>query len=107
MISRMYASHFVPQAKVYEKHGGFDTSFRIAGDYNFMLKVMLDEEISLAFLSKIITRMRVGGASTGDSKSLIHKSKEDIRALRNNGFRFPYVLVSIKMLSKLPQLLKK
>ena len=93
--------------EVYEKLGGFDTSFRIAGDYNFMLKVMLDEEISLEFLPEIITRMRVGGASTGNSKSLIHKSKKDIRALRNNGFRFPYVVVSIKMLRKLPQLLKK
>ena len=93
--------------EVYQKHGGFDTSFRIAGDYNFMLKVMLDKDISLAFLPEIITKMRVGGASTGDSKSLIFKSKEDIRALRNNGFRFPYVVLSFKILRKLPQLLKK
>jgi len=93
--------------EVYEKHGLFDTSFRIAGDYDFMLRVMLDKEIKLVLLPEVITRMRVGGASTGSVKELIRKSREDIRALRNNGFKVPLAVLAIKNISKLPQLLKR
>jgi glycosyltransferase len=49
--------------------------------------------------------MRLGGASTGGLKNLIRKSGEDIRALRNNGFHFPIVVVLLKNIKKLPHLL--
>ncbi len=90
--------------EVYQKHGLFDTSFKIAGDYDFMLRVMLDKEIKLTYLPKVITKMRIGGASTGNFKQLITKSKEDIRALRKNGFHFPQAVLVAKNLRKLPQL---
>jgi glycosyltransferase len=85
----------------------FDTSFKIAGDYDFMLRVMLDKEINLCYLPEVITRMRMGGVSTGSLKDIITKSKEDIRALHNNGFRFPMVVLAAKNLRKIPQLLKR
>lgn len=93
--------------EVYEKHGLFDTSFKCAGDYDFMLRIMQDKDIELAYLPKVITRMRIGGASTGSIKGILIKSKEDIRALRNRGFKFPYLIVLNKNLRKLPQLLKR
>lgn len=93
--------------EVYEKHGLFDTSFRIAGDYDFMLRVMLDKEINLVLLPEVITRMRVGGASTSSVAAIIQKMREDIRALRNNGFSFPLRVLAAKNLRKLPQLLKR
>jgi glycosyltransferase involved in cell wall biosynthesis len=49
--------------EIYEKHGLFDTTFKIAGDYDFMLRLMTDPEINLRYLPEAITRMRVGGAS--------------------------------------------
>ena len=72
-----------------------------------MLRVMLDEEINLHYLPEVITRMRMGGISTGSIKGIVKKSREDIRALRNNGFRFPLVMLAAKNLRKLPQLLKR
>lgn len=93
--------------EVYQKHGVFDTSFKIAGDYDFMLRVMKDPEIKLVHLPQTITRMGVGGVSTGNRKQLVQKSKEDIRALRNNGFIFPLATVAAKIIRKLPQLLKR
>jgi glycosyltransferase len=93
--------------EVYEKHGLFDTSFKIAGDYDFMLRVMTDPEIQLRYLPEIITRMRVGGASTGSIKGILLKMQEDIRALRNNGFNYPLAILAAKNLRKLPQLLQR
>lgn len=93
--------------EVYQKHGPFDTSFKIAGDYNFMVSVMKDKKIYLEYLPEIITKMRMGGASTGSLKGILKKSKEDIRALKNNGFKFPFLVLAAKNLRKLPQLLKR
>ena len=93
--------------EVYEKHGYFDTSFKIAGDYNFVLKIMLDKDLNLKFVPKIIIRMRTGGASTGSIKGIILKSREDIRALHNNGFKYPLAVLAVKNLRKLPQLLRR
>ena len=93
--------------EVYQKHGPFDISFKIAGDYNFMLGVMKDKEINLAYLPEIITKMKMGGASTGSVIGILTKSKEDIRALKNNGFKFPFLILLAKNLRKLPQLFKR
>lgn len=93
--------------EVYEKHGLFDISFKISGDYDFMLRVMKDENINLALLPEVITKMRVGGASTGNLKQLLNKSKEDMRALRNNEFKFPSKIVAVKIFKKLPQLIQR
>jgi glycosyltransferase len=93
--------------EVYQKHGEFNTTFKIAGDYEFMLRVMKDPEIRLQYLPEVITKMRMGGASTGSLNGLIQKSKEDIRALRNNGFRSPLAVLAVKNIRKLPQLFKK
>ena len=72
-----------------------------------MLRVMQDKEINLVYLPEVITKMRMGGVSTGSLKDIIIKSKEDIRALHNNGFRFPLSVLIVKNLRKLPQLLKR
>jgi hypothetical protein len=93
--------------EVYEKHGHFNTTFRIAGDYDFMLRVMTDPEMRLRYLPVTITRMRLGGASTGSLKGIIQKMKEDLTALRNNGFKYPLAILAAKNLRKLPQLLKR
>jgi hypothetical protein len=74
----------------------------------------------LHYLPEVITRMRLGGASpvkfvlqtfhkasTGSAKGIVLKMQEDIRALRNNGFRFPLAILAAKNLRKLPQLVHR
>ena len=68
---------------------------------------MKTTQINLAYLPEIITNMRMGGVSTGNVKQLFRKSSEDIQALRNNGFRFPQFIVMLKIVRKLPQLIKR
>lgn len=93
--------------EVYRKKGLFDTGFSIAGDYEFMLRVMLDTGFRLEYIPEVITRMGVGGASTGNWQQLIRKSKEDIHALKKNGFKFPVLVILAKIGRKIPQLFKR
>lgn len=70
--------------EVYEKHGNFDLSFKIAADYDFMLRVFKDNSLKFGYLPKVFTKMRVGGASNRSLKNIIQKTKEDYRAISSN-----------------------
>jgi len=91
--------------EVYEKYGGFDLSFKIAGDYDFMLRV-LSAGIKVKYIPEVLYKMRVGGESNKSLKNIILKSKEDIRALRKNGVG-GYGSLMIKNFSKIGQFIRK
>lgn len=90
---------------VYEKFGKFDLDFKIAGDYDFMLRV-LSAGIKVKYLEKVLYKMRVGGESNKSLKNIILKSKEDLKALKKNNIGGIYILI-IKNLSKIIQFMKK
>ena len=70
--------------EVYEKHGDFDLSYKIAADYYFMLRILKDDTLKFYYLPKVITKMRVGGTSNRSLKNIIQKTKEDYRAITTN-----------------------
>lgn len=89
----------------YEHIGGFDTSYRIAADYDFMLRMLMRDEIRVAYIPEVLVKMRIGGASNRSLSNMLLKSSEDYRALRNNRVGgLPALLW--KNISKLPQFLK-
>lgn len=90
--------------EVYNKHGEFDESFRIAADYDFMLRILRDDTLNYQYLPKVITNMRLGGASSA-TKNLLFKMKEDLRAMKNNHLFFPFGTLLFKNLRKLGQFL--
>lgn len=70
--------------EVYKKHGLFDLTYKIAADYDFMLRVLKDNTLKVGYLPKVITKMRLGGASNRSLKNIIQKTKEDYRAIKTN-----------------------
>lgn len=71
--------------RVYEAHGLHDTSFRIAADYEAMLRYLVRGRIRLAYLPEVMVHMRVGGESNRSLDRIIRKSREDLRAMRQHG----------------------
>ena len=92
--------------EVYLKHGVFDKSFKIAADYDFMLRIFKDSNLKLGYLPKVVYKMRVGGASNRSLKNIIKKSKEDYRAIRSNNIGGVITLL-LKNTSKIKQFLIK
>lgn len=70
---------------VFQKWGFYDTDFRIAADYDAMLRYLWTGHVQLAYLPEVLIKMRVGGASNRSLKHILQKSREDYRALRRNG----------------------
>lgn len=70
--------------EVYKIHGVFNLNYKIASDYDFMLRVLKDSSLKFLYLPQVITKMRIGGASNRSLKNIIQKTKEDYRAVTSN-----------------------
>ena len=92
--------------EVYKKHGKFNLSFKISADYDFMLRIFKDDSLRFTYLTKVITKMRVGGARNRSVKNIIQKTKEDYRAVRSNNIGGWY-LIFLKNVSKVRQFIIK
>ena len=90
--------------RVIDKWGVFDTRFRIAADYDVMLRYLAQGKIRLTYIPEVLVKMRVGGESNRSLSRIFLKSREDYAALRHNGVGGIGALIW-KNLSKLPQFL--
>ncbi len=70
--------------EVYERLGNFDTQYRIAADYDHMLRVFADPALHCAYLPEVMVRMRTGGISNRSIGSMLRKSAEDLHILRRH-----------------------
>ena len=62
---------FYVRREVYSRFGGFDTRYRIAADYENMLRILWRGRIKAAYIPEVLVRMRVGGMSNIDRKSVV------------------------------------
>ena len=92
--------------EVYQKYGAFDISFKIAGDYDFMLRILKDN-IAVKYLPQVIYKMRLGGESNRSIKNILDKSKEDLRAMRKSKINNPFFALFYKNVSKIIQLVRR
>jgi glycosyltransferase involved in cell wall biosynthesis len=68
--------------RVYERYGLYDTTFRIAADYEAMLRYLTRGGVRLAYIPEVMVKMRMGGESNRSIGKILLKSQEDLRALR-------------------------
>ena len=91
---------------VYDNFGIFNTEFKIASDYDFMLRTLGSGKLNCYYLPLVITKMRTGGASNKSIKNIWSKSYEDWSAIRKNKVGGIIVLLR-KNTSKLKQFIFK
>jgi len=89
--------------EIYEKYGFFDLSFKIAADYDFMLRVLKNNP-KLSYIPELLYKMRIGGESNKSLKNILLKSKEDYKALKKNKIGGISTLI-YKNIIKIPQFL--
>ncbi|MEY0383316.1 glycosyltransferase family 2 protein [Providencia rettgeri] len=97
---------FFMKRSLYKKYGGFDLNFKISADYDSLLRYLWLNNISVSYLPRVVTKMRVGGESNRNFLNILKKTKEDILVLKKNNIFWIYPLL-MKNLSKLPQFIKK
>lgn len=73
---------FYARRSVIEKVGLFDTRFKIAADYDWMLRALEFHANSSAHLDAVLVDMMVGGVSTANFKSTITIATECLQSRR-------------------------
>lgn len=93
---------FFMRRSCYQELGGFDLSYRIASDYDALLRYLGGGRLNVKYLPSVLVKMRLGGASNANISAIIQKSKEDIKAMSRHGLN-PWLALPCKNIYKLPQ----
>lgn len=94
------------RAAFYKTIGVFNTDYKIAADYDFILRAFSQPNFKAVYMPQTIVTMRVGGASNRSLQNIIVKSKEDYKALRQNKVGGCYSLF-LKNVSKISQFIAR
>lgn len=98
---------FFVKREIYEKYGKFNLNYKIAADYEIMLRFIEKHRISVAYLPKVIVKMRVGGVSNKGIKNILQANKESYKAWKDNQMNISLIQLLRKPFSKILQYIQK
>ena len=81
--------------EVYERYGIYDTGYRCAADYEFMVRFLQDGKNTLAYVPEVLIAMFYGGTSNAGLGNYLVSFIEGCRALKKNNVPHP-LLISVK-----------
>lgn len=95
---------FYCKKKIFDKVGLYDTSFRIAADFDFLLRAIYIHNIKTSYLPYDFVTMRTGGASTNGFKSHKKIILEHLKAYKKNGIKSNLFIDSLRYFSKIKEI---
>ena len=94
--------------EVYQKYGGFDLSYRIAADFEIMLRFIATYRIKTAYIPQVLVKMRLGGTTNRNFKNILLQNLEIRRALRSHNMSSSLVgFIAHKGLSRFLQFIQR
>lgn len=97
---------FFVRKECYEQYGGFNTTLRLSADYELMLRMIHKNKIKLAYLPKVVVKMRMGGASNVSFFVRLKANIEDKMAWKLNGIKPGFFTRFMKPARKIGQYFK-
>ena len=97
---------FYCKKSVYEKYGYFDTSYRVAADFENLLRLIFINKIKTLYIPKDFVTMRTGGASTAGFGSRRQIMRDHLRAMKQNGVYSNMFLLSLRYFYKIYELIR-
>lgn len=94
---------FFVKKEVYNAHGHFRLDLGSAADYELMLRFVHRENIKLAYLPKVLVKMRAGGVSNSTFKNRIAANRNDRMAWKINNLKPRFYTLWLKPLRKIIQ----
>ena len=82
--------------EVYEKYGIYRPEYKCSADFEFMVRILKDGKIKLAYVPKTIISMYYGGTSTASADSYWVSIKEAHKALADNGVKFGWGIIMLR-----------
>lgn len=72
---------------IYTKYGLFNLDFKLAADFEIMLRFLDRYKISTYYLKNVLVKMRLGGVTNRNIKNIYKQNIECIKAFKANGLK--------------------
>jgi glycosyltransferase involved in cell wall biosynthesis len=94
---------FYCKRALYFEYGFYSLDYGTAADYELMLRLMFKNNITAVHLPMVMVKMQIGGKSNQSLQNRVKASSNDLKAMRKNGIRLPWIAALLKPLSKIKQ----
>ena len=110
---RAFCSGWVPphptffcRRAVYREFGGFNPNYRIAGDFELMLRLIEKHQIRVRYIPRPFVRMRAGGRAN-TLRGIIQGNREIVHAFHDNGMELAPGFFYAKLCRKVRQFVRR
>lgn len=90
-------------ARVYKEAGYFNLKYRLASDYEFMLRIFKKFSFNIKYVPLVIVYMRLGGATNKSLTNIIKGNAEILSSWKENGYSIPLLLIPKRIVKRLIQ----
>lgn len=97
---------FYCKTSCYKKAGPYRTDYRIAADYEMLVRLLLKSHITWEFIDETTVKMRSGGLSSSGIKANWIVNREIIRACNENGLYTNMFMLALKLPIRLFELIR-
>jgi glycosyltransferase involved in cell wall biosynthesis len=88
------------KSNVYKKVGTFDINYKIAGDFDFIVRIFKDEKLRYEYIEKVFVSMQTGGISTKGIRSTIILNIEIMQSCLKNNIHTSWIKLISRYLIK-------
>lgn len=96
---------FYVRRKKYQELGHYKTDYRIAADYELLIRYLKVNKLKTQYLNFCVVTMRTGGESTRSLKSNWILNREIVRGCQENGINTNMLVLLLKYIFKITGLL--
>lgn len=75
---------------VYDKFGIYKSYYKVSADYEYMIRILKDNQVKLSYIPEVLIKMSHGGTSTNGLKAYLRSLKEGHMALKENNIKFAW-----------------
>jgi len=99
---------FFVKKNIYDKIGKFDLNFDISADFDFMFRALEIGDFKSKYISKIFTKMRIGGKSNNSVKNILRGNQQILKSFKKHKkFINPVIFLFNRFSLKLNQFIPK
>lgn len=94
---------FFVKNHVYKNFGYFNLKYKLAADFELMLRLLEKHRINSAYINIPLVKMRLGGATNKNLKNIFNQNIECYKAFKNNNLKVSILYPFYRLIPKLFQ----
>lgn len=97
---------FYCKRSCYKDDGMYKTDYKIAADFEMLVRLLIRKKITWSFIDKVAVTMRSGGASNSGFMARVKLNREIVRACKENGLYTNWLFLVLKLPIRLLELIR-